>query len=67
MTFRTWYRHYEFLVMSFGLSNTLVVFMNLIQRVLRLFLDWFMVVFINAILAYLLTVQEHELLLQAVL
>ena len=32
--FKTRYRHYEFLIMSFGLTNTLVVFINLMNRVI---------------------------------
>ena len=43
--FRTRYRHYEFLVMSFCLTNAPAVFMDLINRIFRPNLDKFVVVF----------------------
>ncbi|KAA0065968.1 pol protein [Cucumis melo var. makuwa] len=48
--FRSRYRHYEFIVMSFGLTNVPGVFMNLMNRVFKDFLDTFVIVFINDIL-----------------
>ena len=48
-TFLTRYGHYEFLVMSFGLTNTPVAFMDLMNRVFRLYMDQFVVVFIDDI------------------
>jgi hypothetical protein len=38
-TFRTRYGHYKFLVMSFGLTNALVIFMDMMNRVFHDYLD----------------------------
>lgn len=58
--FRTRYGHYEFMVMSFGLSNALAAFMDMMNRVFRLFLDQFVVAFIDDILIYSQSDEEHE-------
>ncbi|KAL0550003.1 hypothetical protein IC582_014499 [Cucumis melo] len=58
--FRSRYGHYEFIVMSFGLTNALAVFMDLMNRVFREFLDTFVIVFIDDILIYSKTEAEHE-------
>ncbi|KAL0546548.1 hypothetical protein IC582_016459 [Cucumis melo] len=58
--FRSRYGHYEFIVMSFGLTNAPAVFMDLMNRVFREFLDTFMIVFIDDILIYSKTEAEHE-------
>jgi len=60
IAFRTCYGHYEFLVLPFGLTNAPTLFMDLINRVLQPFLDKFMVVFINDILVYSNSFEEHE-------
>ncbi|XP_059289333.1 uncharacterized protein LOC132042838 [Lycium ferocissimum] len=65
--FRTRYGHYEFGVMSFGLTSAPVVFMDLMNRMFKPFLDLFMIVFIDDILIYSPTKAEHAEYLRAVL
>ena len=65
--FRTRYGHYEFLVMPFGLTNGFVVFMDLMNRVLKLLLDKFDVVFIEDILVYSKSQEEHTQHLRIIL
>ena len=54
------YGHFEFTIMPFGLTNTLAAFMNLLHRVFKLYLDRFVVMFIDDILVYSKTREEHE-------
>lgn len=65
--FRTRYGHYEFLVMSFRLTNAPAVFMDLMNRVCRPFLDRSVIVFIDDILVYSKDEVEHEQHLREVL
>jgi hypothetical protein len=66
-TFTTRYGLFEYLVMSFGLMNALAHFMYLMNSVFMLELDKFVVVFIDDILIYSRSMEEHEEHLQIVL
>lgn len=58
-SFRMRRRHYEYLVMTFGLTNALVAFIDLMNHVFHLYLDYFVIVFIDDILVYLRSKKEH--------
>jgi hypothetical protein len=60
MAFRTRYGHHDYVVMPFGLANAPVAFMDLMNRVFHDFLDQFVVVFIDDILIYFESLEEHE-------
>ncbi|GJS60372.1 putative reverse transcriptase domain-containing protein [Tanacetum coccineum] len=65
--FRTRYGHYKFRVMPFGLTNAPAVFMDLINRVCKPYLDKFVIVFIDDILIYSRNEKEHEEHLKTIL
>ena len=64
---RTRYGHYKFQVMPFGLTNAPAIFMDLMNRVCRPYLDRFVVVFIDDILSYSKGEKEHEVHLKEIL
>ncbi|GJR62464.1 putative reverse transcriptase domain-containing protein [Tanacetum coccineum] len=65
--FRTRYGHFKFIVMPFGLTNAPAIFMDLMNRVCKPYLDKFVIVFIDDILIYLKSEEEHEVHLETIL
>ena len=59
-TFRTRYGNFEFIVMPFGLTKALTTFMDLMHRVFQPYLDQFVMVFVDDILIYSKSKEEHE-------
>ena len=60
IAFRTRYGYYEFLVMSFVLTNAPTAFMDLINIVVHAYLDQFVIVFGGDILIYSMSLKEHK-------
>lgn len=67
MTFRTHYGYYEYTVIPFELTNAPTAFMNIMNRIFKPYLDSFVVVFIEDILVYSQSDEEHEAHLRQVL
>ncbi|GJW17331.1 putative reverse transcriptase domain-containing protein [Tanacetum coccineum] len=65
--FRTRYGHFEFMIMPFGLTNAPTVFMDLMNRVCKPYLDKFVIVFIDDILIYSKSKEDHKVYLKLVL
>ncbi|GJV77235.1 putative reverse transcriptase domain-containing protein [Tanacetum coccineum] len=66
-TFRTRYGHFEFTVMLSGLTNAPAIFMDLMNRVYKPYLDKFVILFIDDILIYSKLEEEHEIHLKTIL
>ena len=59
-TFKTRYGHYEFTMVPFGLTNAPTILMCLMHGVFIKYLDYFLIVFLDDILVYSKTKEEHE-------
>ncbi|GKB36427.1 putative reverse transcriptase domain-containing protein [Tanacetum coccineum] len=66
-TFRTQYGNFEFTVMPFGLTNAPTIFIDLMNCVCKSYLDKFVIVFIDDILIYSKSEEEHEVHLKTIL
>ncbi|GJT51418.1 putative reverse transcriptase domain-containing protein [Tanacetum coccineum] len=64
---RTRYRHFKYTVMPFGLINAHVVFMDFMNRICKMYLDKFVIIFIDDILIYSKSKGEHKVHLRLVL
>jgi hypothetical protein len=67
MAFNTRYGHYEYIVMSFGLTNVTAAFMEAMNSMLHEYLDDFVIVFLDDIFIYSMSEEEHERHLSLVL
>ena len=67
ITFGTRYRHYEFVVISFGLTNASTTFLYLMNRIFNKYLDKFVLIFIGDILISSKNEEEYEQRLRIVL
>jgi len=67
MALRSRYRHFEYVVMPFGVTNAPTIFLDYMNRIFRSYLDQFVVVFIDDILIYSESREEHVEHLRVVL
>jgi hypothetical protein len=67
MAFKTRYGLYEYMVMLFGLSNTPATFQNMMNHIFRDLLDLGLIVYLDDILIYAETVEEHDCIITEVL
>ena len=58
--FNSRYRHFEFAVMPVRFTNSPAAFMDLMYRIFKLYLDQYVIVFIDDILVYFKTLEDHE-------
>nr|GEX19493.1 hypothetical protein [Tanacetum cinerariifolium] len=65
--FRTRYGHFEFTVIPFGLTNAPAIFMDLMNHVCKPYLDKFVIVFLDDILIYSKSEEEHKVHLKTIL
>ena len=59
MTYVTHYRSFKFLVMPFGLTNAPTTFYNLMNDVFYDFIDCFMMVYLDDIMVYSESLEDH--------
>ena len=67
IVFRTCYSYFQYIVMLFRLTNALAVYQALTNNMLRAHLDITVVVYLNNILVYSKTLEEHKIYMQQVL
>jgi hypothetical protein len=66
-TFRTRYGHFEYTIMPFGLTNALAVFQHMANDIFRDFLDIFLIIYLDDLLIYSKTQEEHNAHVQQIL
>jgi hypothetical protein len=65
--FKAWYGLYEYTIMPFGLSNAPATFQNMMSHIFRDLLDIGLIVYLDNILIYAETEEEHDLIITEVL